>query len=63
MPIIIQNIKSSFSVSAKLDGVSKPLRSSRTMEEYLQMEDEWEPIKPTKPGQKRVDYDKFCSYC
>ncbi|KAJ8954818.1 hypothetical protein NQ314_007009 [Rhamnusium bicolor] len=39
---------------AKLDGVSKPLRPSRTMEEYLQLEDEWEPTKPTKPGQKRV---------
>ncbi|EFA01550.2 hypothetical protein TcasGA2_TC007111 [Tribolium castaneum] len=38
---------------AKLDGVSKPLRH-RTMEEYLQLDTEWTPIKPTKPGQKRV---------
>ncbi|XP_044255410.1 YLP motif-containing protein 1-like isoform X2 [Tribolium madens] len=38
---------------AKLDGVSKPLRQ-RTMEEYLQLDTDWTPIKPTKPGQKRV---------
>uniref|UniRef100_A0AAR5Q2W0 YLP motif-containing protein 1 n=1 Tax=Dendroctonus ponderosae TaxID=77166 RepID=A0AAR5Q2W0_DENPD len=40
---------------ARLDGVNKPLRPSRTMEEYLQLDDEWEqPENPTKPGQKRV---------
>ncbi|XP_066259356.1 YLP motif-containing protein 1-like isoform X1 [Euwallacea similis] len=40
---------------ARLDGVSRPLRPSRTMEEYLQMDNEWEERnQPTKPGQKRV---------
>ncbi|XP_030747239.1 YLP motif-containing protein 1-like isoform X2 [Sitophilus oryzae] len=40
---------------ARLDGVSKPIRSSKSMEEYLQLDDEWtEPTKPLKPGQKRV---------
>ncbi|CAG9859718.1 unnamed protein product [Phyllotreta striolata] len=39
---------------AKLDGVSKPLRKSRTMEEYLQLEKEWEPPKSSTPGKKRV---------
>ncbi|KAF5286057.1 hypothetical protein FQA39_LY16461 [Lamprigera yunnana] len=39
---------------AKLDGTNKPLRTSRTMEDYLQLDDEWiQPI-PSKPGQKRV---------
>lgn len=42
-------------VAAKLDGVSKPLRTtSRTMEEYLRLDTEWTPSKPTRPGQKRV---------
>uniref|UniRef100_A0A6P7F4H8 YLP motif-containing protein 1 n=1 Tax=Diabrotica virgifera virgifera TaxID=50390 RepID=A0A6P7F4H8_DIAVI len=38
---------------AKLDGVNKPLRKSRTMEEYLQLE-EWSPPKSVQPGKKRV---------
>nr|XP_023029814.1 YLP motif-containing protein 1-like isoform X1 [Leptinotarsa decemlineata]XP_023029816.1 YLP motif-containing protein 1-like isoform X1 [Leptinotarsa decemlineata]XP_023029817.1 YLP motif-containing protein 1-like isoform X1 [Leptinotarsa decemlineata] len=41
---------------AKLDGVSKPLRKSHTMEEYLQLESEWEPPKPSKSGKKRVGH-------
>ncbi|KAF7270560.1 hypothetical protein GWI33_016512 [Rhynchophorus ferrugineus] len=40
---------------ARLDGVNKPLRSSKSMEEYLQLDDEWtESSVPLKPGQKRV---------
>lgn len=50
-----------FSVAAKLDGVNKPLRKNRTMEEYLQMEGEWQPPRVTKQGEKRViiTYDHF----
>lgn len=42
----------SFCVSAKLDGTSKPLKPSRTMEDFLQL-DEWTPTE-TKSGKKRV---------
>ncbi|XP_025831805.1 YLP motif-containing protein 1-like isoform X2 [Agrilus planipennis] len=39
---------------AKLDGISKPLRPSKTMEDYLQLDDDWVQTTPSKPGQKRV---------
>ncbi|KAK5643653.1 hypothetical protein RI129_007498 [Pyrocoelia pectoralis] len=39
---------------AKLDGTNKPLRTSRTMEDYLQLDDDWIQPVSTKPGQKRV---------
>ncbi|XP_057651072.1 YLP motif-containing protein 1-like isoform X1 [Diorhabda carinulata] len=48
------NFDCSYNNLAKLDGLNKPLRRSGTMEEYLQMESEWEPPKSTKPGKKRV---------
>lgn len=41
-----------FCVTAKLDGISKPLRHT-TIEDYLQM-DGWEPPSSSKPGKKRV---------
>ncbi|KAF5302169.1 hypothetical protein FQR65_LT08592 [Abscondita terminalis] len=39
---------------AKLDGTNKPLRPNRTMEDYLQLDDEWIQPVSSKPGQKRV---------
>lgn len=42
-------------VTAKLDGINKPLRHSRTMEDYLQIDDEW-LSKATQPGKKRVSF-------
>ncbi|GJQ64991.1 hypothetical protein Trydic_g7153 [Trypoxylus dichotomus] len=38
---------------AKLDGTNKPLRASKTMEDYLQCDDDW-VSRESKPGQKRV---------
>ncbi|KRT83513.1 hypothetical protein AMK59_3142 [Oryctes borbonicus] len=38
---------------AKLDGTNKPLRTSKTMEDYLQCDDDW-VSRESKPGQKRV---------
>ncbi|KAK4887026.1 hypothetical protein RN001_003297 [Aquatica leii] len=39
---------------AKLDGTNKPLRPNRTMEDYLQLDDDWVQPVSSKPGQKRV---------
>lgn len=51
-------------LSARLDGVNKPIRPSRTMEEFLQLDNEWEePGEPTKPGQKRVKTFFFSISC
>ncbi|VEN61040.1 unnamed protein product [Callosobruchus maculatus] len=49
------NFDCSLNNLAKLDGVSKPIKRSGTMEEYLRMEDEWQPPPVSSvPGKKRV---------